>query len=321
MCDFPIIIKLDPPREKEGEIYEAFPADCGKCLPCLRKRKSQWSFRLMEEKKKSFSSYFVTLTYDDDHIKYGGNYMTGDRKDHKDFIKFLKYYEAPKRLMRRSMISLEELTREQVGIKEKGKLSYYGIIEYGDREGRPHLHYLLFNVRDTYNINRAWSDQVRGSEVGEKRDYYPIRQKGIIDIDEMNINTIDYVLKYMLKNKHDKNEFEGREKELQFISKGLGVSFVEDSEEVRKYIKKENGNQVVNMRGIKIALPRYYNKKFLTEEEREIKGNYIADRVMKEKIKEDIEFEKMGKDPSLARREIAENRIQILKNRKKRDLK
>lgn len=315
MCYTPYTIKFDPPRIMEGELVEAFPADCGKCLPCLRKRKSQWSFRLMEEKRVSFSSYFVTLTYDDKHIKYGSAGMTGDKQDHKDFIKWLKYYEDPDKEF--SMISQEQLERKKLNIDESGReLKYYGIIEYGDQFGRPHLHYLLFNLRDKHNISRAWSDQMRIA----KGMYLPNGSKGKVDVDpDVNVNNVDYVLKYMMKVARNENEFDGREKELQFISKGLGLSFIND--ETLKYIKREDGNQVINQRGIKVALPRYYNKKFLSEEEREQKAEYAAEISRKEKIKEDIKFERNGKDPAQGRREIAEYQYDLMKQRRRRELK
>jgi len=316
MCDFPVTIKLDPPREMEGEIFNAFPADCGKCIPCLRKRKAQWSFRLMEEKSDSFSSYFITLTYDDKHVPYGDNGMTANKQDHKDFIKWLKYYESEKRLRQRDSISAEELERKEAGIPQEGKLKYYGIIEYGDLGGRPHLHYIIFNVIDSYNINRAWSDNVRLS----KKEVKIGSPKGRIDIDpDCNQNNIDYVTGYMMKVKRGAEEFENREKELQFISKGLGIGYA--TGEIKKYIKREDGNQIINSRGHKLALPRYYNKKFLTEEEREAKASYTADLMRKQKIKEDVKFQRVGKDPEIARREIAVNRLEILNRRKRRELK
>lgn len=283
-CDNPTWIRYEPPKTMPGPVGKpaitvyGFPARCGKCIPCLKNRKSQWSFRLMEERRVSFSSAFVTLTYNDRFLPLGETGPTANKEDHKYFIKWLKYYENEKRLTTRAAISEAELERIRLGIKTEGKsLKYYGITEYGDREGRPHLHYLLFNVVDWDNVSRAWSSQVRNNK---KEPYQPGIKMGIVDIDEMNVNTVDYVLKYMLKHNPNGN-FEAKEKELSFMSKGLGISFVDDA--TLRDIRDPSRNLVVNSRGGVTGLPRYYNKKFLTEEERNRKGSYIRQQVEKKK--------------------------------------
>jgi len=284
-CDNPTYIKYDPPKILQDGIVYGFPARCGKCIPCLKNRKAQWSFRLMEEKRDSFSSAFVTLTYNDRFLPHGDTGPTANKQDHKDFIKWLKYYENPKRLSNRKTLSQGELDRLLTGQKIEGKkFKYYGITEYGDREGRPHLHYLLFNVVDLDNINRAWSSQVRNCE-GKRITYTPGESKGITDIDEVNVNTVDYVLKYMLKH-HPDGEFDGKEKELSFMSKGLGSGFI--NPESLRYIQQPGGNMVVNQRGGVTGVPRYFNKKYLTEEQRNNKSSYIR-KVVQEKEEKDYQ--------------------------------
>jgi len=260
-CDAPITIRYkEPIPDGKGDFIWSFPADCGKCLKCLLKRKAQWSFRLVEQKRVSFSSYFVTLTYNDKHLPMGDGVSSINKNDHKEFIKKLKEYEKPKNLEVRSYISKEELERKKIGIKDRGKLAYYGVSEYGDQFGRSHWHYILFNVRDINNIDRAWFTTVRNDQTGE---YEPGEQKGNIKIDECNINTIDYVLKYMVKD-HSASDYEGRSKEVSFMSKGLGITYVD--QEFIDYINREDANQVMNQRGSILPLPRYYRKKFVKEE-------------------------------------------------------
>jgi len=202
-CDAPLSIRYDPPKPdgKGGFIYN-FPGDCGKCMMCLKKRKAQWSFRIMEEKRNSFSSYFVTLTYKDEFLIYGDDGPTGSTDEHKQFIKFLRYYEDQRRLDKREAISVEELARIQNNTTQvHAKLKYYGVLEYGDdkKTQRPHYHYILFNVHDIDSIRDAWCEQVRVDQADKQNKYRPGRTKGRIQIDECNVNTVDYVLKYMIK--------------------------------------------------------------------------------------------------------------------------
>ena len=91
--------------------YVPFP--CGKCPPCMRRRVSGWSFRLVKHGEQSNSALFVTLTYEDEKIPISKNGLqTLDKTDLQKFFKRLR-----------------KLTHE--------KISYYAVGEYGDKTQRP----------------------------------------------------------------------------------------------------------------------------------------------------------------------------------------
>lgn len=298
-CDAPITIKYNPPMpDGKGGLIYTFPADCGKCLKCLLKRKAQWSFRLVEEKRNSFSSYFVTLTYDDKNIPRGDECYSSNKNDHFDFIKNLKANEKPKALALRSDISMEEYQRKIHGIKSVGKLKYFAVSEYGERLCRPHWHYILFNVRDIRNIDLSWG-------------------KGIIQIDECNINTIDYVLKYMLKYPKGA-DMETREKEKSYMSKGIGVNAFNG--EIIEHIRKIDGNQIINARGTKIPVPRYYRKKYLSDMDREKQNIYISQQIEMQEKTDDAKLKRSGLNPDKVRLNAKENRRNLLLKKQNRNL-
>lgn len=308
-CDSPLTIKYkEPIPDENGGFIWSFPADCGKCLKCLIKRKAQWSFRMVEEQRMSFSSYFVTLTYEDKYLPWGDGKSSVNINDHKEFISKLKESEKPKNLALRPGISAEELKRANNNIKETGRLKYYGVSEYGDLKGRIHWHYILFNVRDIDNIINAWTVTLRDSE-GNKYNGSP---KGKVQIDECNVNTIDYVLKYMVKD-HSGQEYETRSKERSFMSKGLGIGYVND--EFIDYINRVDGNTVMNQRGREIPLPRYYRKKFVKQENVQKKNLYINQKINES---ERIEEKKHGKDYDKKVALSKDRRNHLLKNRPKR---
>ena len=126
-CITPFYKNIDPTSHKEV----GFP--CGKCYPCLQRRVSGWSFRLMQEHKVSTSGYFITLTYDTDHvpIKLSG-YMTLDKSDFQKFIKRLRK-------------------------QDKSAIKYFAVGEYGGRTMRPHYHAIIFNVYNVDNIDKCWN--------------------------------------------------------------------------------------------------------------------------------------------------------------------
>lgn len=279
-CHAPLSIKYKQPIPdgKGGWIYY-FPADCGKCLPCLKKRKAQWSYRIENEQRHSISSYFVTLTYDDDNLP-DGNIV--ERDHHKLFIELLKFYESWPEMSIRDDYSYEEFQRASVRSGEYSidynyddyPLRYYGIVEFGGASGRVHWHYLLFNVLDKRNIEKAW-------------------QAGIVQIDDCNINTIDYVLKYMMKNR-DLN-IPNEKRECSFMSKGIGMQGI--TEEFIKQISEPDNNQVINSRGHKVALPRIYRKRFMDKDTLREKGKVINSLVQKQKDELNKKTIALGLDP------------------------
>lgn len=103
---------------------------CGKCIPCLTSKRHEWVIRLEEEFKYSKSAQFITLTYDEKHIRTDYSLC---KKDLQDFMKRLRKRDGT------------------------NKIRYYATGEYGSRTGRPHYHILLFNTEPHYAID-AWKD-------------------------------------------------------------------------------------------------------------------------------------------------------------------
>lgn len=122
-CDTPYMVK--------DENKEYIPVPCGKCPPCLKRRASAWSFRLMQEEKRSITAHFITLTYDTQHVP----------------------------ITSRGMLTLQK-TAVQLFMKRlrklnPNKLKYYAVGEYGSHTMRPHYHIILFNA-EIETIQKAW---------------------------------------------------------------------------------------------------------------------------------------------------------------------
>lgn len=117
--------------EKERSI----PVPCGKCIPCLINKRSDWSYRLEQEYKHSKSAIFVTLTYDNKHCP--------------DELRKIDVQLYLKRL------------RKKDGTNT---IRYYAVGEYGTNFGRPHYHILLFNASELH-ARTSWVDS-KGKEIG-----------------------------------------------------------------------------------------------------------------------------------------------------------
>lgn len=117
---------LDTP----GNVEKPIQVPCGKCLPCLMSKRTDWAFRLQQEYKYSKSACFVTLTYDQKHMPTD---MSLDVRHLQLYLKRLRKMEG------------------------KNKIRYYAVGEYGTKSGRPHYHILLFNASQE-NARLAWRD-------------------------------------------------------------------------------------------------------------------------------------------------------------------
>lgn len=144
----------NPYIKNEDELKTAFP--CGKCEECKANKARIWKHRILLEADLYPINSFVTLTYND-------NYLPSDNSVSKDevqrYLKRLRYY---------------------LDIKDKRKLRYFAVGEYGSETFRPHYHLCLFGVGDIESINKAW-------------------QKGITHIGSIESKSAGYMTGYVTK--------------------------------------------------------------------------------------------------------------------------
>lgn len=112
-CISPLKIK-NPKYGSSPEEPFFIEVGCNKCYNCLQNRRREWFLRLCYEYDNNNYTYFVTLTYDNDHI--------GDGMLHKDHLQ--KWLKA---------------------LKRKYGCRWYAIGEYGTHTFRPHYHAILFS--------------------------------------------------------------------------------------------------------------------------------------------------------------------------------
>ena len=120
LCSYPIV---RGPEKIHG---------CGQCLSCRVNQSRKWALRVVLEQRISVQTFFVTLTYDEEHVPY--------------------------RLSKRHV----QLWLKQM--RNYGyKFRYYACGEYGSKTRRPHYHAMLyFKSRPNLDIlrvdiARAWT--------------------------------------------------------------------------------------------------------------------------------------------------------------------
>lgn len=215
MCYTPFHIK----KESGGVV----PVPCGRCPECRKRRLNGWAFRIAQEEKMCNSAYFITLTYDTNHIPITGRgALSLQKRDVQLFFKRL---------------------RKKSGVAGDGRgIKYYAVGEYGTKTVRPHYHILLFNAKLEF-ISDAW-------------------RKGKVHYGEVNNASIRYTIDYMSKPKivpyYDGDD---RVPEFSLMSKGLGAGYL--SERMIKWHRDDLFERMyVNIEdGKKVAMPRYYKER------------------------------------------------------------
>ena len=167
-----------------------FRVPCGKCLPCQKKRRSEWSLRLEHEYMFSDSAFFITLTYNDESLpRTKQGFPTLVKKHVQDYIKRLR--NAHVAYLKKE----QEKVKNEFKIKSKS-IRYYTVGEYGSQTRRPHYHLLLFNY-DIANISPFTS---KWKNTQTQMSY------GHVDVGTVTSASINYVTKYMFKGFNKKTD-------------------------------------------------------------------------------------------------------------------
>lgn len=159
---------------------------CGRCPACRINRTRDWTTRLILELERPGSrAFFLTLTYDDDHLPPGCN-LSKIHVQH--WIRYI---------------------RRKIPLKS---LRYFVCGEYGEKRGRPHYHALLF-------VNTDLADPVSVCAVAVEKWSH-----GNVDVDTRPVTAacIDYVASYLVKGYYDIRTIAGREKPFRLTSPGHG---------------------------------------------------------------------------------------------------
>lgn len=122
-CMTPIFIQIP---DRAGRT----PVPCGRCVACLQSRRGDWTYRLLEEERRSKTSTFLTLTYQD---------------------KYLPTVHGEPSLLMADLQSYFKRVR-----KKARELKYYAVGEYGEHYQRPHYHAIVFNAANEL-LQEKWT--------------------------------------------------------------------------------------------------------------------------------------------------------------------
>lgn len=210
-----------------GLIYEQIP--CQHCWACNLNYSAQWATRIVYESMKYDHNYWITLTYDDDHLPIA------EKIEYKDHI----WENTGEEIWQEGTVwephmrkFLHDLRQHLKRHKNHVGLKYYYCAEYGETTHRSHYHIILLNcpldIKQFYdffqdeNFKLHWKSK-------EIENYW---KHGMIDICEVEWSNIAYTARYCMKKLHQKNNEEyckeGKLPEFVRMSRNLGKSYYEE---------------------------------------------------------------------------------------------
>lgn len=229
---------------------------CGQCIGCRIAYSKQWAARCMMELESHDSAYFVTFTYDDDHVplSWYSDPDTGEA------------YQAMT-LRKRDLQLLMKRIRKHFG---DDHIRFFASGEYGDESFRPHYHAILFGLHLT--------DLVRYKTVKEAGQYYTYYnskelsdcwRKGFVVVGSVTFESCAYVARYVMKKLKGKEakfyQVHNIEPEFVNMSRRPGIA--------RDYYESHPGVfdfDYINLRtpdgGRKLRPSRYFKRLFEVEQ-------------------------------------------------------
>ena len=253
-------------------INHAIVLPCGQCLGCRTQYAAQWANRIMIEAMDYESVYFLTLTYDDEHVprhiaKDGHTVFSLEPEDFKLFQKRLARHQA---------------------YHKDNRLRYYYVGEYGETFHRPHGHFVEFGLLldDVVEDHR----NKHGRMIHTSKNISDIWGKGIVEVEPITWELAAYVARYTVKKLGRKEtDFYSSQNlvpEFSRMSLKPAIGFKYFDEHCREiYVNDEILLPLAT--GLrKVKPPRFYDNKYddiYPSDMAEVKGN--RQKIAKEQLK------------------------------------
>lgn len=233
------------------EIFKARPIrdyieiPCGQCIGCKLDYAKSWADRCVMELDYHENNYFLTLTYDDEHLKYG--YREDDQTG--------EIFEYP-------TLAYDDVTLFIKRLRKNKKLEdfrYYYCGEYGEKFDRPHYHMIAYGL--PVSDFKFYKRTEQGDILYTSDELSSIWQNGYVVVGEVTWKSCRYVAGYVQKKAYSTEAFlqydlTGRERPKTHMSTkpAIGKRFYLDHRD--ELYKLDH----ITIKGIEIRPNRYFDK-------------------------------------------------------------
>lgn len=260
--------------------YRELKVPCGRCIGCRLNRQNGWALRAMCEAQLHASNWFVTLTYDDEHIPTHGALV----------------YDHVQRMNRR--------------LRKWGfKFRFFVAGEYGDKFQRCHWHALMFGL-DLPDLEIV--KVVKGQSIYKSATLEKAWGRGFVHIGQVTLQSARYVASYTVKKVTGERAADHYSRvipetgeiielppEMARMSRRPGLA----SEWLTRYWQEVVTHDSVVSDGRGHPVPRYFDKRLKSMFENDDNGRLILATL---KEKRDERAERSAADSTLERLAVRE---------------
>lgn len=244
-------------------IYKMIP--CGKCIGCRATERKNWAIRIELESKKYKNNYFITLTYNDEHLKIKDfDYVTVENKEYPNTFTSYIYENNGSwngTLEKKDMSNFLKQFRKYCKREfDWDGIKFYGCGEYGEKTQRNHFHIILMNCPKLDLEPIGQNQHTKRPRYTNKR-IEKLWGKGFIEIGEVTWESISYVAGYTTKKMFGtigKQYFAQRGQNPIFANMsrrpGIGREFFDNN------LSMYDFDEIINSKGQAIQPPKYFDR-------------------------------------------------------------
>lgn len=220
---------------------------------------------------------FITLTYDNEHLPKKGETW---KKDYVDFMKRLR--------------------------KQYGKVRFFHCGEYGDKNGRPHHHAILFGLDfDDREQTRNIEDGEVSTVVYRSGKLAKLWPLGFSSVGSMSFESAAYVARYCLKKITGPDagtHYKGWPPEYVTMSRRPGIA----REWIDKYMSDVYPSDTCFARGVPCKPPRYFDSIFSLHFPEEFARLKVVRKRLAERLADDNTASRLAVKEEIVRRRLSE---------------
>lgn len=257
--------KLQAEQQTMGYKYEWQKVPCGECEGCQENYSKGWAVRCLKEAEKYKHNWFITITYDDDHLPLEDGYIT----DPKTGVEY-QYMDPTQGHLEPDDLKkfIKDIRRYWQYHYDEEEIRFFACGEYGGQTKRPHYHAVLFNIHIRQEDLDIYKIQTDGTTLWNCKILDNIWGKGYVVLAEVNWDTCAYVARYVMKKQG------GVKQRCQYFEEGMTPEFIRMSrmpgiglDYFESHLRDIYENDEIIIKGHRNKIgaarpPSYYDRKF-----------------------------------------------------------
>lgn len=224
------------------DMYELIP--CNHCYACNLNYSAEWASRVMLESLYHENAWWITLTYDEEHLPIYEEFQVEVKTTYTDGTVKTSVETYTNDGTWNGTLEPDHVTqfidtiRHHYRKKGYKNISYFYCGEYGSQTARPHYHLILFGVPfdplkfyDTHVDGKFFKEHWKSKELDHFWKY------GIHEITNLEWSNAAYTTRYCMKKLCEEPKSEriyasqGKIPEFVRMSKGIGFRYYEDNKD------------------------------------------------------------------------------------------